>query len=164
MLPCFFRCSIFKPISDDPAFNNASSTSCESCKVGEKADPGSVKCTSCDAGEAGPGANGVCEKCAAGQFRRSNDLTTDSCTLCGTGYYQTERGQASCFPCSPGKFSSSGGSTTCDKCPHGYLQSEPQQSTCDKVQAGGSTSVIVPDGSKFDSSDPSGFKVFQQEQ
>jgi len=79
--------------------------------------------------------------------------------------YTNNTGSISCIPCPPGKFSNQEGSVECKECPTGYLQSEPEQSECTPVDVGsivakgGSSSVVVPYGSKIKASAPSGFEA-----
>ena len=133
--------------------NSSGMSSCYACRVGEKAEQGSVKCTKCEAGEAGTGDGGTCEKCAAGQSRKSTDETTTSCTPCKRGEYQEQKGQTTCYKCILGQHQPEQGSTECSTCKAGQYQNNPGEKDCivldsgNIVVGGGSTTVNVPVGS-----------------
>ena len=139
--------------------STAGQTTCDDCPNGwGNSGNGSTGCNAVPLGSYTlNGLQTVCQRgytCAGANASR---------TPCSKGTYTNNTGSVSCIPCSPGKFSSKEASVECDECPIGFLQPEPEQSKCTPVKAGsivakgGSSSVIVPLGSKIDALAPSGF-------
>jgi hypothetical protein len=158
-------------------FSNAfGSSTCKKCLVGLYQDvPGSNTCVECPSGyfnemnestgctSIPPGfyiLNGIKKKCKRGHTCGGQNVQP---VPCSKGTYTNTTGSITCISCSPGKFSDTIGAFDCKFCLRGYFQPEPGQSNCNEVQMGqivakgGSVSVVVPDGSRINSLDPSGF-------
>ena len=139
---------------------------CVDCPTGQYMnEKGAVNCLACNPGTFENETGSVeCKPCRSGQHRKSSDNAM-ACHDCPVGKASSRTGTISCIPCSPGKISNKEGNDECDKCPLGYLQPEPKQSECAPVAAGsivakgGSSSVVVPLGSKIKASAPSGFEA-----
>ena len=134
-------------------------TSCEECPHGwSNSGSGSTGCNAVPPGSYA--VNGLTKICRRGFTCADKNTPIEPCA---TGRYTNNTGSVSCIPCSPGTFANDTGSTQCKDCPTGYLQPEPEQAKCEKVPAGeivakgGSASVVVPQGSKINASEPSGF-------
>jgi hypothetical protein len=141
----------------------SAATECDACGTGKFSSSGSAQCSDCIAGKAGT----PCADCVKGKYRTGSDDQSAICRDCPTGFYQSELAQASCLPCIPGKYQSSTGQDSCTKCPAGKYQDSSGKTACKNLQSGavvvgdGSTSVIVPHGSKIDELKPSGFVACQ---
>jgi hypothetical protein len=141
--------------------STAGKTTCNDCPSGwGNSGNGSTGCNAVP-----PGSytlNGIQKVCQRGYTCAGANASR---TPCSNGTYTNNTGSVSCIPCSPGTFSNQEKSVVCNDCPIGYLQPEPEQSKCDPVQAGsivakgGSSSVVVPLGSKIDASALSGFQA-----
>jgi len=83
---------------------------------------------SCPAGQFFSAVDG-CTDCAPGTFA-SNATPVMSCTPCGKGQYQPNRGASACVECSPGYFQNRSGLRECSTCPPGMFQNNSGQVNC----------------------------------
>ena len=112
-----------------------SSVECKNCSVGRYTDTThALACKRCDPGSSNfePGST-FCEKCLPGYygeecticpegFVRDSEDNTSSCSKCGAGKYQNQKGKALCYECPPGKKQNSPRTKECDECPSGQYQ------------------------------------------
>eukprot|EP00946_MAST-07B_sp_MAST-7B-sp1_P004566 g4566.t1 len=143
-----------------------SSVECKNCSVGRYTDTTrALACKRCDPGSSNfePGST-FCEKCLPGYYgeecticpagfvRDSESKNTSSCSKCGPGKYQNQKGKALCYECPPGKMQNSPGQKECDECPSGQYQPNPRQKSCNSSISGkevtiqGVVKIKIPPG------------------
>ncbi|GMH57924.1 hypothetical protein TrST_g5907 [Triparma strigata] len=113
--------------------DNEGQTVCKLCPSGTYAPSAASgfksisECTVCPSGKYSETSNNglSCSDCPTGKSLADNGSnralhsSSSKCTLCETGMFNNQVGQASCKLCGIGEYQASQGSTACNKCPKG---------------------------------------------